>query len=276
MKPKPARIPTVLALLTIIIVGVIFGVFMLYSKQIYNALSPVDDKPQQVRITNITSDSFTVSWVTKRPTNAYLKYGKGQALDTTISGSPQDAPPSLVHTVQVEDLVEETSYNFQVGVENPGEWKREFGKHSVQTSKVIKDGEANIIFGSVTDSSSKPVQGAIVYVTIQGVQPLSSVTDLEGAWTLNLGHALSSDLQGGASYDKDKSVVEVFVQTGRLFASAKGHVGAARPLPPMVLGKSYDFTKIQTYQSGELPKSQLALPEKEATESTKSSTKKAL
>lgn len=275
MKPKPAKIPTILGLLTIIVVGVILGVLMVYSKQIYNFLIPVNDKPTQVRITNVTKDSFTVSWVTKQPTNGFLTYGKGKTLDQTVLQTSEISTPSYVHSVQVENLKPETSYNFQIGVELPSKWKREFGKYSVETTKEIKDGVANIIFGSVINSSSKPVPGAVVYITIQGVQPLSTITDTDGGWTINLGHALSSNLEGGASYDPDKSQIEIFVQTGKQFASARAIIGAAKPVPPLALGKSYDFTKNQTVISGEAPKSLLALPNnKEATESSKSSTKK--
>lgn len=275
MKPKPAKIPTILGLLTIIIVGVIFGVLMVYSKQIYNLLIPVNDKPAQIRITNVTKDSFTVSWVTKQPTNGFLVYGKGKTLDQIVSQTSEIPNPSYVHSVQVENLKPETPYNFQIGVELPSNWKREFGKYSVGTAKEIKDGEANIIFGSVTNSSSNPVPGAVVYVTIQGVQPLSTITDKDGGWTINLGHALSSNLQGGASYDGNKSQIEVFVQTGKQFASARAIIATAKPVPPLVLGKSYDFTKIQAVISGDAPKSLIALPStEEATESSKSSTKK--
>lgn len=269
MKPRQFKIPTLLGMFSIVCVGILIGFFLLYSKQILTLFVPAEERPQQVRITNVTSNSFTVSWVTRQETEGLLKYGSGKTLDNRAGQDSQISSPSLVHSVQVGGLKPETTYNFQVGTGNGT-----FGKYSLNTSKTIKDGEADIIFGTVVDAQKRAVRGALVYVTIQSVQPLSTVTDEKGGWTINFGRALSADLSRGASFDKNKSVIEVFVQTGKVFASARGVVGAGRPLPQLTLGKSYDFTKVQTGISAEGPKSQFAFP-KGATESSQSSVDKA-
>lgn len=269
MKPRQFKIPTLVGMFFIVVVGILIGFLLLYSKQILNLFVPLDEKPQQVRITNVTANSFTVSWVTRQETEGLLKYGSGKTLDNVAKQDSQISSPSFVHSVQVGELKSETTYNFQVGTGSGT-----FGKYSVNTSKIIKDGEADIIFGTVVDTEKRAVPRALVYINMQGVQPLSAITDEKGAWTVNLGRALSTDLSRGASYDKNTSVVEVFVQTGKAYGSARGVVVASRPLPQLTIGKSYDFTKVQTWVSAEGPKSQLAFPSKEATESSKSSVNK--
>jgi hypothetical protein len=269
MKPRQFKIPTLLGMFSIVVVGIILGVLLVYSKQIFNLLIPADEKPGQVRITNVGPTSFTASWVTLRETEGFIQYGSGNSLDTRQGQDEQISSPSLVHSVSVEGLKPETSYNFQVG-----SGKGAFGKYSVQTSREIKEGEADIVFGEVVNAKGGPLAGALVYITIQGGQPMSTITDETGAWTLNLGRTLSADLMSRQTYNKKDGALEVFIQTGNSFASARTILGASRPIPTMTIGKSYDFTKTQTGLNSSTPKSQLALPSLEATESSKSSVDK--
>src|SRR5687768_14362541 len=115
MKPRPFKIPTLLGMFSIICVGILIGFFLLYSKQILNLFVPEEEKPRQVRITNVTSNSFTVSWLTGQETEGLLKYGSGKTLDNAALQVSEIPSPSFVHSVQVGDLKPETTYNFQVG-----------------------------------------------------------------------------------------------------------------------------------------------------------------
>lgn len=273
MKPSPIKIPTFLGLLIIIILGILLGVTLIYSKRIYNFLSPVIDIPQHVRITNISNNSFVVSWITKNPTNGHILYGKKSTIDNTTYKSIKNSNPTFVHFMKIEGLDKQTAYNFQIGLPPFLILQREFGNYTVQTSAEVSSTEADLIYGSVIDSTNKPVKDALVYITIEGIQSLSALTNDKGEWSVNLGQALSTNLDRKANYDTQKSIVEIFIQDGKEFSNAISILSTSKPVPVIKLGHSYDFTKLLS-PSFKTPKSSLILPISEATESSNSSVDK--
>lgn len=266
---KEYKLPTIIGL-AVLVVGVVAGVFLVQSGQVFRLRASPEETPQQVRITNIRDTSFTVSWVTEQETIGFLSYGRSASLGQTANDDQNPNTPSLVHHVTVSALSSNTTYFFKVGsgknlFDNDGK------PYQVTTAPqaTVTPG-TDIIFGTVQTPSGAPARGAIVYVTISGVSPLSTLTDSSGKWTIPLSQARSASLASFASYQPTDRA-QIFVQKGDQFASATIRVGAARPVPPITLGETHDFTNLEPVESSDLPSSSLIVPEEGTPSATPSS-----
>lgn len=260
---KQHKLPTIIAII-ILVLGVASGVFLVQREKFFETPASPEETPQQVRITNLGNDSFTVSWVTSKATPGFVSYGTSAgALDLTAQQGTLLPNTSLVHSVLVSNLNPTTTYFFKIGsgnnlFDNSGQ------PYQITTAPIVlQPPQPDIIFGTINNSSGTPAKSTIVYITVAGVTPLSVLTDDKGNWTVPLSTARSSDLKNYASYNKQTSIVEIFAQGGGdQFATAKVKTGSSHPVPNITLGKNHDFTDLEPVSGeGDLPESQLELPE---------------
>lgn len=263
---RDKRIPTVLGLL-ILAIGVVAGVFLVQSRQLFSPAAAPEETPQQIRITNISDKSFTVSWVTESRTQGFVSYGRSADLGSVAQD--QNPAAAFLHHIEVTGLSPTTTYFFKVGsgkniFDNDGE------PYRVTTATSLGSvPSSDIIFGSVQDANGESAQGAIVYLTASGISPLSATVDSSGNWTIPLSTALSLNLSSYATYD-EATRLQIFVQAGEgQFASATVLVAGARPVPPIILGQTHDFTTLKPTDSGEVPTSKLELPEKQESQGSR-------
>ncbi len=256
--------------LVLLLAGVSLGVFFVQRENIFNLTAAPSESPKEVRITNITDRGFSVSWLTDKPTNGFISYGKNNSTGTVVNQDSVQGQSSYIHHVTVDNLEANTTYSLKIG----------FGKAGIDKSKLfsVKSGSTlknpsstDIIFGTVVDAQNKPVTGSVVYLTAPGVTPLSATTDKQGKWTYIFSTARRTDLSAYATYDKNETLLEVFVQAGNeKFSSAKIKTGAARPVPALTLGKIHDFTNLKPISDGKTPPSELDLTRVEPTTSSPS------
>ena len=83
---KKLTIPTILGIL-FLVVGVVTGVVLLSSRQIFRIGASSDAAPKDVRVSNIDDTGFTVSWVTDKEVAGYVLWGTTQSNTTNIENS---------------------------------------------------------------------------------------------------------------------------------------------------------------------------------------------
>ena len=255
---KTAKIPTILGIV-LLLAGVSIGVLFVQRENIFNLSAAPSETPKEVRITNITDRGFSVSWLTDKPTNGFISYGKNKSVGTIINQDSVQGQSSYIHHVTADNLEANTSYSLKIGFGKAGIDKSKL--YSVKSGPTLKNpSSTDIIFGTVVDAQNKPVAGSVVYLTAPGVTPLSAVTDKQGKWVYVFSTARRTDLSAFATYDKNETLLEIFVQAGNeKFSSAKIKTGAARPVPTMTLGKIHDFTNLKPVSDGKAPASELDL-----------------
>ena len=267
MKKKPFSLPTIAALL-MLVVGIIVGVFYIQTRQTFNLSATPSEEPKDVRITNITDSNFAVSWVTDKPTFGYVTYEKSEAL---LAGHGT-RPKSTLHHLTVKNLDANTNYQFKIGsnetlFDNKGSFFR------AKTGPVIAlTKKTDMVFGKILTKEQRAVSGALVYLTISGASPLSTISDNDGSWAINLAHARDTSLKSLASYTKN-TTLEIYVFGDYVkgekeqIATAKVSVEGAKPVPNMVLGENYNYANNKTLKSGDdLPSSDISF---EATKSAR-------
>lgn len=257
---REKKIPTIIGLL-VLIAGIAVGVFLVQNRQIFRLAASPEETPRDVRITNITDNSFSISWITDKKTVGFLTFGRATSLGQTAVDNQDDTSPTprLTHEVTVSGLSPKTSYFFKVGSgsqtfgQDDQPWQVTTGSRLTGLAP-----QTDIISGKVETATGAGVVGALVYLTIQGVTPISTLTTDLGNWSVALSLARSDDLSGFASYD-DQTPFSVFVQAGGgQIATAQALISVARPLPLIILGQTHDFRNLgEKLSPGTSPKSEL-------------------
>lgn len=246
------KIPTIVGLLLV-------GAAVFLFKTVFDRVGPlltqasVTVAPKNATVTNISTNSFTVTWITSEPTTGLIRIdGKLQDsvfYDERISASGTPVNQKLgtyrTHSVTVRNLKPETSYRFQI-LSNGTSFLDNGKPYETSTAPVITGLGSGLepAYGQVSLPSGDPAEHAIVQMTMEGGQILSTLTKASGTWVIPLNLVRTEDLSGylPASERIDESIV---VHAADGDASALTDTLNDNPVPVMTIGKTYDFRKIQ-------------------------------
>lgn len=219
-------IPSILAVI-LLLLGVGGGVLLVNREQVFRIGASPELTPRDVRLSNITTNSFTVTWVTDSPTVGFLNWGETSNLGNTQQTQTASSP-TVVHTATIQGLTRGRTYYFAVN-SNGAAFLNNGAPYSQITQSQNTPGESFRMSGAVVDQSGSPVGGAVVFATI-GKNVWSVQASATGNWILN---AVSTDTN---------PEVDIFVQAGPAgISAAKANAANANPLPVLTLGKTHDF-----------------------------------
>lgn len=175
-----------------------------------------DDVPRDVKISNISDNSFTVTWQTLKPVLGFVSFGTTEAVGSTAgedreTGGPK---PYSLHHVTVKNLTPATNYYFKIG--SGSKIYDDRGKAYVQqTVTTIQKPPAvpEPVIGKVIKTDKSGASDAIVYVKIGTGSLLSSYTREDGNFLVTLNNARGRDLTEYISV-LEGDTVEIEVNAG--------------------------------------------------------------
>lgn len=259
-------IPTIIGVVTIII-GITSGVFLVKNKQFFRPKASPDLNPKDIRITNVGSESFSVSWITGKASVGLVSWGENTSSIIKTAHSVLSSE-SRVHHANIEKLKPETKYYFTI---NSGgyEFDNEGIPWMIETAPRIPDPpQSNVISGTVLNKNNNPASEILVYVTVAGSSPLSTLTSDKGAWVVPISNTRTRDLNSYININESSTLIEILAQAGPEDMSlAQVYVESAKPAPPITLGGTYDFRSAQPQKDVDVPEAIVDLPE-EATPSS--------
>ena len=237
------RIPTLLGLF-ILMGGLIAGIVLVNMRQGFGIKAGPTESPKNVKISNLSSSTFSVSWTTDTPLTGYIKYSDNLSQINLPAGDVRDqisgtSQSYTNHLVNIVGLTPKTYY-FLIG--SGSQTYDDGGKpFQVRTTSQVVSPPEDIIFGKVVAVNTNPVNGAIVNVEAEGGETLSAMTKSDGTWRLNL--ANSRDKEGKVlTYDSQKGLLSIFIQAGTAgTATALTDTGHAKPVPDIILGQNQSF-----------------------------------
>lgn len=252
---RRAKIPTIIGLI-ILVLGLATGVFLIGNRQIFKLGATEQASPRDVRISNISSSSFSISWTTDIETTGFVTYGE-KSSDLSDTQKEESSSPGFTHLVRFSGLKPETQYFLKINsggntFDNNGvPWQGETGPILPEPAK------PSLISGSILTTTSTPARGALVYISINGTL-LSTLTSQNGSWLISIPFAV----------DEVNTLLEISVQAGPSgISSAQIYPQSAKPVPTMILGQTYDFKNLAPSQESDMPQATFSPPE----ESTPSS-----
>jgi len=250
-----SKVPTILAIF-ILTLGVGVGVFLLQQTQTFRLGASGDSSPKNVRVTNLTDSSFTVSWTTDKSTVGYVKYGPSSPTETV---HPTNESASFIHSITISDLTPQTSYSIIIN-SNGDDYDNNDLPWQASTASVLAPPTSQIISGKVLLASGEPAGNVLVYTTTSSASPLSTITSASGEWNIPISNARTTLLNSYITIT-GTTLLEIFVEGGPLsIATAQIYAAAANPVPPITLGQVYDFRSETPTEEAELPEASLELP----------------
>lgn len=241
------HIPTLLGLI-ILAAGLVGGIFLVNSKNLgFLPRASPETTPKNLKITNVTDTSFTVSWVTDSKTPGYVKYGTSASnLTTTITDDRDQISGSvglfMTHHVTVRSLNAQTTYYFKIGTGTSELYDNSGSPYQTQTTSAIS-ASAKTIYGNVLSPDTGSTGGALVYITGDTISPLSTIAQSSGSFVLSLAIARSKDGQSSANISDDTKISVLIVSPFDSKTSIVDTiVSQAQPIPDITLGTNQDAT----------------------------------
>lgn len=233
---KNRKIPSLIAI-ALLFAGTVAGTLLIQRNQSSSIEASAEAAPKEVLVTNVMSDSFTVSWTTDEPNIGFIVWGKGNNATTPALAAGNEA--KTVHSVKVLGLEPNTEYSFAIKSGNEtfnnggSNWK-------VRTGTTLPSPDnATVLSGTVLNSTNSPLEDALVVVSAPGMAQLSSVTTSSGTWVIPVSLARNSDLTAYAEVGSNDISIEVVSSEGK--ATANADISTNTVLPPIVIGKAHDF-----------------------------------
>lgn len=244
MNKNNKKIPTILGIL--LLLGLVGGLIGLQQTGILRTRAGKKVQPQEVKQTNITSSSFVVSWITDEPATGMVKLKQDGQERVYIDVRDTLGQPEkhTTHYVEVHGLEPDQNYQY-VLVSNGNEFSNGGRDYQQKTARLIGQElpQANLASGRVVTQQDIPARGAIVYVDIAGISPLSSLVTSQGNWAVSLAKAYSQDLTSLADYQEGEIIEQIYVEAGdKGSASGKTYTQQDDPVPTITLNENFDFT----------------------------------
>lgn len=240
------RIPTVVGLL-ILIAGLVVGVVLVNSRTSLQTKAGPTESPKNVKVTNRGATTLSISWTTDIPMTGYVKYSEDPAKVTLPAGDVRDqisgtSQSYTNHYINITGLGANKTYYFLIG-SGSQTYNDNNKPYQVRTFAAASSPAEDVVSGKIVNTDSSPVNGAIVFVDLDGAETLSAITKSDGAWRLNLSSARSKDGKT-ITIDPQKTLLSIFVQAGTSgTATATTNTAKAKPVPDILMGKNQNFVE---------------------------------
>ncbi len=241
------KIPTILALF-ILMLGI--GGVILFNQTTHKteSIASLETRTEDIHFTNISDNSFTVTWFTTGSITQMVNVTDGGNSLTYLEDADSDniPRPRNAHLVTVRNLKENTSYQVKITNSNSG-------CRISQACPTFTQSTANHLttpvsmpaaHGSILNEDAKPASDAIVYLTIGKSPPLTAKTDSFGLWVIPMSNLRTGDLLSRPNL-ADNDIVQIVakISTDKK-AEAVTDVKSIRQnltIPPLQIGKSYNL-----------------------------------
>lgn len=247
---KQTKIPTLAGIFLACIGIAMFALLFEYaSYRLGHASRSIN--PQDIQITNVTDNSFSVSWLTAQPSIGKLKiYDEHEK--TQILCDERDSKNKIgkytTHSVMVQNLEEDSEY--QITIKSNRKWFSRNASLSVRTALSIPSAKEGYepAYGTIVLDTNQPVSGALVYLTLDGGQKLSALSKTSGSWIIPLNFVRTQNhTQYLESIERRTETLQVYYDKQE--SNAITDTLNDSPVPTIVLGKTYDFRKQQAYNA---------------------------
>ncbi len=232
---------------------------LISKRQIFAPGATGESKPQDVKITNISGNSATISWITNKESTGAINWGESNSLGRI---NPEDGSLKFFHSINIDGLVPKKIYYFKV-ISAGTQFDNNGISWQFTTASKGENPQTNwILSGSVLTPTSQPAEGVLVYINSGGMSPLSSKTTENGSWVISLSSARNQSLSDFFQIDQTNTLLEVFIQGGPFgVATAKIYPKSANPSPSIILGQTFDFRNEPENNFTGLPDASLNLPQ---------------
>ncbi len=260
----PTKIPTIVGIFLVVL---LVGSFIVGSESYFRSSTNASGSilPANVQMTNISDTSFTVSWTTELPATGALSIASPKISNqiifddqdtgnTTVTTPKKEAQGKYVaHSVTFRGAAADTEYALTILSDSKKHLDNDkpFKIHTAPTLTSVS-GNLEPAYGTILTSTNQPVGGALVYITLEGGQTLSTETKPSGTWLIPLNLARTQDLTSFLPIT-ERMTESLTVRANGLETTALTDTLNDSPVPDMTLGKTYDFRRSNAKAPGASP-----------------------
>jgi len=243
------KIPTLLGIL-FITVGVAVTTFLVNQGSLLKSNASATEQPQNVRITNVTDTSFSVSYETDSQVIGSLNYGKDSKLGQQALDDRDQQTGSLtahsIHNITARDLESQTKYYFSI-TSGQNNYTNNDQLFEVTTGSTLSDSppKQNPMGGKITLTDGSAPKEAIIYITADNSQVISTLAKSDGTYILPLNSLRASDLNSYYTFPSGASI-KMLILGDSLTSNVSLSINQINPIPTVILSKDYDFRESQS------------------------------
>jgi len=246
---KKRKIPTIIGIITLVFSLATAVIFVQY-KQLFRLGAVGSSTPKDVRVSNISKDSFSISWLTDTATLGYVAYGETQN-NFNQNQKEKVSTPGYTHLAKISNLKSQTTYYFKINSGGKDYDNNRIPWQGLTTNEVDTPLKSILVSGNVITASGNPSQNSLVYISFGG-KLLSTLTSQNGTWVIPI----------SAEIDGVDTLLEISVLAGLgEITSAQIYPQSAKPVPTMILGQTYDFKSLPPSQESDIPQATIGIPE---------------
>ena len=244
------KIPTIIGLLLVAFAVMIF-------RFAFDRVSPlltrasVSHVPQNITVSNLSDSAFTISWITNEETTGALVIENMNApiyddrLSITTESNQRAKQSFSTHSISVRSLKPETVYRYRI-LSGGKKFLNNGNSYETRTAVTITGTGTSLepAYGQITAPSGSPAEGALVYLTPENGQMLSTLVNASGSWVIPLNLVRTEDF---TNYLRPSERINetITIRSPEGEATALTDSMNDNPVPAVSIGKTYDFRKIQ-------------------------------
>lgn len=235
------RIPTLLGLF-LITVAVVGTTLLVGQKTFFTQEASPSADPQQIRITNVTNSSFTVSYSTASFVPGSLNFGSNSLSQSVIDDKDNGSlVEHKIHSFTVKNLTPLTKYSFTI-VSGQNTYENNGSPYQVETGPQIEaKAPTGFLVGKVTSLSGSNPKEAIIYATTQGAAPLSVNMKNDGSYTISFENLRTANLISFFQLKSD-SLIKLLILSDEGNSNVQVSAKDIVEVPTVTVSKDYDFT----------------------------------
>lgn len=235
------KIPTLLGMLFIGI-GVGLTSLIIQQETSFFGFASISDTPENIRLSNITDNSFTVSYTTSSKTVGSVNFGTTESLGSSALDQDdigKEITARTVHLIPVSDLKPSTTYYFSI-ISGGTTFLNNGKPFSITTGPIIDskdsglEGKGTVIFDDPT------INEAILYITNDKMQQLATKVNADGSYVFSQ-KTRTKDL---ASYLKieENEIMRILISASTKQSNISIFAKDLKNIPSVILSNNYDFT----------------------------------
>lgn len=235
------RIPTLLGILAITLGTFLTSTLVGRQTNFIGQAAPTNI-PREVRITNVGSSSFTVSYVTETDVVGTLSFGKDQNFGLLAFDERGKSLSSSVHSIKVNNLSPSTRYFFSI-LSGGETFLNNNLPYEATTGPTLPQEKPSggFIVGKIMNTNGETLKQGLVYANVGSSQTYSAVLKQDGTYSISLEGIRSNDLSSYFDFKDTKIKMLAVAKEGKSNVSAKHK--EVTSIPPIVITKNYDFTQ---------------------------------
>ena len=236
------RIPTLLGLLLITIGTIITSVLVGESTNFIGKAAP-SNIPQNVRISNVSSSSFSVSYLTDAEVSGSINYGKGETFGLVVLDErDKTLTPRKIHSIKVTNLSPSTEYFFSIVSGNETFLNNELA-YKITTGPLLDSEKpaGGFVVGKVVTTNGKPLPNGVAYITVGNSQTYSAVLKTDGSYSVSLEGLRGENLSSYFDF-KDTRIKMLILGEGEQ-SNISATYKEVTTIPTVIISKDYDFTE---------------------------------